>query len=349
MNYDYTITNNVSNINLTVPTAAQRTGDLSAALATTDANGNARTPQTVYQPTGVSSTAFTNNQVGPIDPAAAKILAMLPLPNTTGNYDKVNNRYTNNWFSQQAPVQTTFRLVSRVDEQITKNDRLSVNVYRLTSIQPLAVNYLNSFLNSSYDCNCSYAWLPSIEYTRVWSPTLVMDLDKGNTRTVVLRNPPGVVPNVSQFVGIASLPLNQMPELTSPGFSNIGADTNTVQSNITNTFTPFGSLTKVWRQHTFKIGGALRKNEFNTYNPATSPEGSLGFDGTITNHGSAGSATTGLADFLLGKYNTGNYELPQPKTGRLQLQLGSLLPGTTGGRRQSSHSTWACATSSRRR
>ena len=325
VNYDYTITNNVSNINLTVPTAAQRTGDLSAALATTDANGNTRTPQTVYRPTGVSSAAFTNNQVGPIDPAAAKILAMLPLPNTTGNYDKVNNRYTNNWFSQQAPVQTTFRLVSRVDEQLTQNDRLSVNVYRLTSIQPLAVNYLNSLLNSSYDCNCSYAWLPSIEYTHVWSPTLVMDLNMGYTRNVVLRNPPGVVSNVSQLVGIASLPLNQMPELTSPGFSNIGADTNTVQSNITNTFTPFGSATKIWRQHTFKIGGALRKNQFNTYNPATSPEGSLSFDGTITNHGSAGSATTGLADFLLGKYDTGNYELPQPKTGRRNYNLAAFF------------------------
>ena len=43
---------------------------------------------------------------------------------------------------------------------------------------------------------------------------------------------------------------NQTPELTNPGFSNIGADTNTNQINITNTFTPFGTITKtIGRSH----------------------------------------------------------------------------------------------------
>ena len=322
VNYDRTITNTPAVLNLTVPTAAQRTGDLSNALATTDANGKTRTAQKIYQPTGTSSPAFVNNQVGPIDPAAAKILALLPLPNTVGTYDATNNRYTNNWTSQQAPVSDTLRLVARLDQQITSRDRLSLNLYRYNQSTPNPVYYSNALLNSTFDCTCSNAWLPSVDYTRIWNSTLVTDLNMGYLRNVVIRNPPGAGMNASQQTGITSLPLDQMPELTSPGFSNIGSDTNTDQVNITNTFTPFGSITKTIGSHTFKLGASLRRNEFNSFNPSGNPEGTLSFGGTITNHGTTGNANTGLADFLLGKITTGNYQLPMPETGRRNFNVG---------------------------
>jgi len=88
VNYDRTTIPNSTTLSLTVPTAAQRTGDLSNALTTTDTRGNKRTPQPIYQPTGTSAPVFAGNKVGPIDPAAAKILALLPLPNTVGTYDQ---------------------------------------------------------------------------------------------------------------------------------------------------------------------------------------------------------------------------------------------------------------------
>ena len=50
VNYDYTITNTPTVLNLTVPTAAQRSGNLSNALAPTDANGKARSTQKIFQP-----------------------------------------------------------------------------------------------------------------------------------------------------------------------------------------------------------------------------------------------------------------------------------------------------------
>ena len=322
VNYDRTITNTPTVLSLTVPTAAQRTGDLSNALAKTDANGKARTPQSIYQPTGTSSPVFANDQVGPIDPAAAKILALLPLPNTLGTYDATNNRYTGNWTSQQSPVSDTLRLVARIDEQITKNDRVSLNLYRYNQSTPNPMYYSNLLLNSTFDCTCTNAWLPSVDYTRIWSPSLVMDLNMGYFRNVVIRNPPGAGMNASQQTGIASLPLDQMPELTSPGFSNIGSDTNTDQINITNTFTPFGSITKTVGAHTLKLGASLRRNEFNSFNPSGNPEGTLSFGGTITNHGTTGNANTGLADFLLGKITSGNYQLPMPETGRRNFNIG---------------------------
>jgi hypothetical protein len=317
VNYDYTISPNSNDLAFTVPTAAQRTGDLSSS------------PQKIYQPTGAKSAQFANNQIGPIDPAAAKILALMPLPNSVGTFDATDNRYTGNWTSEQNTTGHVLKLATRLDEAITPNDRISVNVYRFKTTTPNAISWLGAtdpthLLNTTWNCTCNNAWLPSIDYTRLWSSSLVMDLNFGVFRNVVLRVPPGTSPTVGQTVGIASLPLSQMPELTSgPGsFSNVGSDTNTNQVNITNTFTPFGTLTKTLGPHTFKAGASLRKNEFNSYNPAASPEGTLGFDGSITNHGSSGNPNTGLADFLLGLPKSGSYELPMPETGRRNWNLG---------------------------
>jgi hypothetical protein len=320
-NYDRTIQPNSTLVTQTVPTAAQRTGDLS--------NYSGK----IYQPGGTNTPQFTNNQVGPIDPAAAKILALLPLPNTIGTYDSVNNRYTGNWTSLQNQTGTVQKIVARVDEVLTPKDRLSFNVYRFTTSTPNPVTYNSELLNTTWDCTCNNAWLPSIDYTRVWTPSLVMDLNMGFFRNVVLRNPPGTGQNASTTLGIASLPLDQTPQISAStsaqdsasnsfGFSNIGADTNTNQVNITNTYTPFGTLTKTYGPHTFKVGASLRKNEFNSYNPATSPEGLFQFDGSITNHGASGTPNTQIADLLLGKIKTAQYEQPQPPTGRRNSNFG---------------------------
>lgn len=321
-NYDRTVRPSSSVLTFTVPTAAQRAGDLSAALAPFDINGKPRTPQRIFQPTGTSSPAFVNNQVGPIDPAAAKILTLLPLPNAPGTYDPVNNRFTGNWVSQQNNTGHVAKIVGRLDEQLTTNDRLSINVYRFMTETPNPVSWNSTLLNTTWDCTCNNAWLPSMNYTRVWNPTLVMDLNFGFFRNVVLRNPPGAGMNAAQQLGIASLPLDQTPQMTSPGFSNIGADTNTNQVNITNTFTEFGTVSKTAGPHTFKAGASLRKNQFNSFNPSASPEGTMSFDGSTTNHGNAGNANTGIADFLLGKIKTANYQLPMPKTGRRNFNAG---------------------------
>ncbi|MBB5062440.1 TonB-dependent receptor [Granulicella mallensis] len=325
VNYDRTIQPASTTLTATVPTAAQRSGDLS------------NSPQPIYQPNGKSSAVFANNQIGPIDPAAAKILALLPLPNTVGTFDQANGRYTGNWTSLQNLTGHVVKLVARVDENVTVKDRLSFNVYRFTTSTPNAVSWNSSLLNTTWDCTCNNAWLPSVDYTRTWTPTLVMDLNMGFFRNVVLRNPPGAGQNASQQLGIASLPLDQTPELifgattgatstsSTNAISDIGADTNTNQVNITNTYTPFGTVTKTVGPHTIKIGASLRKNEFNSFNPATSPEGQILFDGTITNQGSAGNPNTQIADFLLGKIKTAQYEQPQPPTGRRNYNYGIFL------------------------
>jgi hypothetical protein len=322
-NYDRTIAPNSNVVTETVPTAAQRTGDLSNALAPTDATGKTRTPQQIYMPGGLATAPYAGNIItSALDPAAVKIMALIPLPNTIGTYDGPDNRYTGNWTQLQNLTTHVNKIVGRVDEVISPKDRFSVNIYRYTTQGPNSVDYGSQLLDTTWACTCNNAWLPSIDYTRTWTPTLVMDLNMGFFRNVVIRVPPGQVGNVSQTTGIASLPLNQFPEITDPGISQLGSSTNTDQINITNTFTPFGTVTKTVGPHTFKFGGSVRKNQFNTFNPAASPEGALAFDGSITNHGASGNPNSGIADFLLGQIKTANYEQPQPETGRRNYNLG---------------------------
>ena len=312
VNYDRTLQKNPQTITSTVPDAAKRAGDFTGA-------------QPVFMPGGTDTAQYPNNKIpaSAIDPAAAKILAMLPPPNSTGTFDAANNRFINNYVAQQTTNLDALRLVTRVDQQHKDKDLIHVSLYRNASSQPNPLTYLTApLLNTTWDCSCSNSWITSVDYTRIWSPTLVMDLNMGFFRNAVYRNPPGVAPNVSQSIGIASLPLNQVPQLIYTGYTNIGADTNTNQVNITNTFTPFGTLTQVLGPHTFKTGASLRKNQFNSYNPSGSPEGSLTFDGSITNHGNAGNPTTALTDFLTGNIKTGNYQLPMPPTGRRNYNIG---------------------------
>ena len=159
VNYDRTIQPNSTLVTQTVPTAAQRTGDLSNYSGGRFTSLAAQTRQ-----------QFTNNQVGPIDPAAAKILALLPLPNTIGTFDSVNNRYTGNWTSLQNQTGTVQKIVVRVDEVLTPKDRFSFNVYRFTTSTPNPITYNSKLLNTTWDCTCNNAWLPSVDYTRVWTP-----------------------------------------------------------------------------------------------------------------------------------------------------------------------------------
>src|SRR5579872_5909941 len=89
---------------LTVPTAAQRTGDFSQTL-TSGVNG-APTPVTIWDPSSATPVAGQTNVYGrnpypnniipisQINPAALKIMAIYPLPNRAATDAFGNNNFT---------------------------------------------------------------------------------------------------------------------------------------------------------------------------------------------------------------------------------------------------------------
>jgi hypothetical protein len=337
VNYDKLIFKNSTLSSYSVPGYLPTAGSACDCLQRTG-NFSEETASPIYMPGGTATAQFPGNIINTaLDPAAVAIMSLLPLPNSVGTYDAVNHRATNNFTEQPVLRQTTLRLDARVDEQLSVKDRLAFVFYRNNAVSPLATVYLNPLINSNYDCGCSNAYIGTIDYTRIWSSTLVSDVNLGFFRYATFRNPPGAGQNAASQLHIANLPLNQAPEValvgsvpTTPNtavpsggaISNIGGDANTRQINITNTYPIFGSVTKILGPHTFKVGASYRDNEFNTYNPASYPQGEFEFDGDITNHGTAGNVSNELADFLLGKVKYAQYELPQPATGRRNYNFG---------------------------
>lgn len=308
-NIDQTLQRVPRTVTLTVPSAAFRAGDFSSSAIP------------VYNP--VTKMQFVGNRVTGIDPAAAAILARIPLPNRTGTPDPANSRFINNYVSTQITSTTAARDAFRVDEQISSKDRISSSVFYASSLIPNAVDYTDPALNTQADASKSTQWVASADYTRVWTPSLVSDVNFGFFRYVNKSNPTGQGIGASALFNIASLPTDALPFLSTTGYSSVGASQNILLNNVTNTFTPFGSVTKSLGKHSVKVGAQLRKNQFNSFNPAQYVNGSLSFTGTITDPKFVGgNAINSLADFELGKIKTGSYEIAQPETGRRNYNLG---------------------------
>jgi hypothetical protein len=314
LNYDQTLQRVAALQTQSVPTAAFRSGDFSTS------------PVIVYDP--LTNLPFPGNKIpaGRIDLAASKYLALLPLPNTTGTFDSVSNRYTNNYVFQNSLPYTAPRYSARIDHSIGDNVRLfgSVNRWIAATIQQLSYN--SPILATSYGCNCDQGWQAVVGGTVTVNPTTVVDIRFGFNRWVEERTAASFGTDPTQTVGIQRASFKETPSIAYSGFSNMGAASGSTSQTYSNTFTPYGSITKVIGSHTIKVGALLRKDEVNVFNTGSAFQGSYSFTGAITDiTGSGGKATNGLADFLLGAVKTSNYALPQPLLGRRNFNVGTYI------------------------
>ncbi|NUQ29452.1 MAG: TonB-dependent receptor plug domain-containing protein [Acidobacteriaceae bacterium] len=311
LNYDQTLQRSPTLQTQTVPSAAFRSGDFSSS------------PVIVYDPK--TNQPFPGNIIpaNRIDAAARNFMAMMPLPNTTGTYDNVSNRYTSNYVFQQSVPYTAHRYSVRIDHSIGDWLRLfgSANRWIAATVQTLAYN--NPILATSFGCNCDQGWQAVTGGTATINPTTVVDLRFGFNRWVEERTAASYGTNPAQTVGIQSNPFNETPNIGISSFSNFGAANGSTSQTYSNTYTPYGSITKVIGSHTLKIGALLRKNEVNVFNTGSALQGSYSFTGALTDvTGNGGKATNSLADFLLGQVKTANYAIPQPLLGRRNFNIG---------------------------
>lgn len=311
VNYDRTLELNPSTQTQTVPSSEFRSGNFSGATTK------------VYDPSTKQPFADNTIPASQIDPAAAAIMNRLPLPNRTGTFDSTNDRFTNNWVGLQTLSVHQTRALGRLDQQIGSKGHLSIPVYYRDNNSPKQTTFLDPILNTTYGKTFNDQWTASAHYTYIWSPTLVMELSYGYNRSTLDRHPTGRGADIKSLFSIGSLPVDQLPELEITGYSDMGAKKNSTQVNVTNTYSPFGSVTKVWGRHTIKVGAEFRNNEFNYVIPSGYPNGQLEFTGEMTNKKhSSGSAVNSLADFLLGEIKKGQYTIPQPEAGLRNYALG---------------------------
>ena len=291
------------------------------------AQGNfSASPTVVDNPT--TKTPFPGNIIPTnlLNPAALKILGLVPTPNTPGTLNKTDNIVTNNFISVGSSHPTNNTGMARLDENIGDNLRIFGTFIHFNDYSPLAPTFPGSPLESSVGPTATTGYENTFGLTKTWSPTFISDF-----RFAYFRNNSEIVPpsdgiNDEATLGIANQYGIATPEFNISGFSMLGVNSNTLRSQIDNNYQYTLNNNKSIGNHLLNFGVQFRRNQFDDFNPIADVNGSYTFNGSITSpKNTSGDAINGLADFLLGDIETSSYSLPQPLIGRRNYNLAFYL------------------------
>jgi hypothetical protein len=301
------------NTTSTLPYGAYTTGDFSASPTIIDSPGT-------HKP-------FAGNIIPSslIDPAALKILSQVPAPNSTGTLNKADNLITNNYVSVGSNHPTNDLGLVRLDESISQNTRLFGTFMHYVSLSP-PTEAFPGVLDNATGPSTTTGYDSTIGLTQTWSPTLITEVRFG-----FFRNNSEYVPltagiNTTDAFGITNTYGTAAPDFNISSYSMLGTNTNTIRTQIDNNYQTIVTTSKSLGNHLITFGAALRKNQFDDFNPTSDASGSYTFDGSITSpKNSSGDGINALADFLLGSVKTGSYALPQPLIGRRNYNVSGFI------------------------
>jgi hypothetical protein len=291
-------------------------------------NGNfSSSPTLVYDPT--SKAPFPNNAIPAtrINSAAAKILGVLPAPNSPGSLDKADNLAVNNLVEVGATQNTSNNYTTRIDHNFSDSNRVYGTLTHFDASSPTQPKIPGPLENNTGPSTTT-GYQAAVSWIHIWSATFLTEFHFGFWRNNAEIIPPSLGVNVQQVFGIARSIGPAAPTFNLSGWSQYGLNSNTLRSQIDDNYQPSLSATKVWGNHLFKFGVQMRKDEFNIYNPGGTGNsgwftGSYTFNGEITSKtNNGGDPVNSLADFLLGDVKTSGYALPQPPAGRRNYNLG---------------------------
>ncbi len=274
----------------TVPTLAHRAGDFSDVLAS---EGQ------LYMPTaGGGRTPIPGNNLAPyMDPAAANVVNVFPVPNLPG---EVNNFLYNPLYSNN---QNAFDL--RIDHQLTKKDSLygffsygNVQAHRPDPMPGLAAG--GTFSGTINDNDRA----AGISDVHTFSSNVVNELKLGYFRYVVDAQSNFSGKAVATQLGIpgANDPNNLvetggLPWIGIAGYSGLGNNCCFPEFLRENNYQAIDSVTWIHGAHSLKFGADFRLRKHGFFQ-ALNPTGVLAFDQQYTT-GPGGSGDA-LASFLLG-------------------------------------------------
>jgi hypothetical protein len=270
----------------TLPTAAERAGDLSASTAT------------ITDPT--TGNGFPGNQIpaNRISPIAQKILSLVPLPNLPGLNQ---NYYTLIPFSRNSN-----QIDGKIDHNPNETNRISLrfSYFNPQTTDQSAFGAAGGPHGGGFEATGSQAtYNGAINFNHIFTPTLLTELRAGvnryrnearqidyGSKDAETLGVPGV--NVSDFtsgmVGIDISNFSSPPVGYSASLPWIRAETNIDLVN---------SWTKLKGNHTLKWGGELRRIRDDLLQTQTySPRGRYSYNGNPTGGVTFGNS---FASFLL--------------------------------------------------
>jgi hypothetical protein len=308
-----------------VPTAAQRAGDFSASSVPIF------DPLTGDAATGANRTPFEGNRIPGtrISPIAQRILQNVPMPNIEGaasgqvNYQDTTIR-----------ERRTDGFDVKLNYQASAKDQLSgrYSFQRPTVFEPsnFANNfggpYQGGFIGTGVNTTYSLAG----NWTRTWTNTLVMDVRAGVSKYHNEALSAGHGLNTATEVGITGANLDDytsgMTQIEiNNGFSNpvVGYSASLPWDRGETTVDLSTTVTKLWGNHTIKIGGTYRHNKdflLQTQDQG-GPRGIFRFGasqtGSPANTASQSNINNAFAAFLLDRPSSAGRDLavvPEPGT-----------------------------------
>ena len=334
--------------NLTVPTAAVRTGDFSQYLNPALTNGNGvitlyktggnvtpsiGAPEIAKDPTryltcaGVTPAYATaipgQNVICPnnIDSVAKTILNLFPLPNQ-GVAGQVVQNYT---APATASQNNTTQYDVRIDYNFSPKDqafgRYSYSNNPSVYTPPLGVLDGGNYGSDGSDTN--YAKSGLFSETHFFSPNLTNEFRVGYNYLEASYLPKGAQTDVAAQYGLGGIPfgpnLGGFPDLDfNGGGSNFGIGIPGYEPSAEkqNVIEFIDNVSKVWGKHSFTIGTNIQHTRFYGLQSANST-GYQGFKGTYTSDpGDVTGAITGagLADFELDLENYAGLNSTTPVT-----------------------------------
>ncbi len=295
----------------TVPTAAQRTGDLSQTFAS-DAS-----LITIYDPNTLQTLANGTRQRSPfpgnmipadrIDPVSRKIASFYPLPNQKG--DPITGQ--SNYILSAGSTIDTDKWDLRADQNFGENTRLFGRYSQQKDVRlvpgplPLPIGGGRSTTDTYHQA--------IIDVTRVITPSLIATAQTGFSRALAAQFGRSVGFDISQLGFPASFLANTTNQFPSGTVSDIAPIANGSDSFLQyqprNTWTTRAGMSYSRGAHNMKWGGDWRVLDFNE-GQNTAPSGTFSFGRTFTQGPnptvSNRSAGFGFGDFLLGTPNSGS-------------------------------------------
>lgn len=297
----------------TIPTLAQRTmvstGDFSGlGAAIFDPDNLTPSPNNTQQ-----RAPFAGNRIpaSRLDPSALKLFALLPQPTSPGA--------TRNFVFNPTLSQRTDQFDVRIDQNLGASDRLFVKYsYDNTDLltpgslpsPPNAGIPISPFLSADGVNSGTIVplknWSVTTNFTKVFSPSVVMETRIGAVRWNQYILPLGNSFNTAEALGIRGVNINDksggLPSFTVTGFNNIGDNSTFPENSQTVSFQYEDILTVVRGSHTLKFGGLYVRHRFNGFS-AFPTRGQYTFNGQFTRQIGTAGAQTALADFALGVPN----------------------------------------------
>jgi Carboxypeptidase regulatory-like domain len=272
----------------TVPTAAEASGDFSAAGL-----------PAIYDPLscstpGCTRTQFPGNVIpsNRIDPVAAKILGYYPAPNA-GAPGAITNNFN---FAGAAP-NPNLRYFGRLDYDLSKKNRISFSISQKDNpgqninATPCPLNCFSGDIDG---------YNAQVTVTSEISPTMVNDLRMSYTKQGNWFVPQTIGFNAQSSLGLQYSKADVFPNINVSGQCCVELQAGTNAVYIEGLYDPSDVLTLVRGRHILHFGVEVLMGEGDTTPWGNIDAGDFGFTGAYTAQNGVSGTGAGLADFLLG-------------------------------------------------